>query len=380
MSRWLGADQLEELICDAVRHLVDDGLWPDTSAQSGRDRAWRAVITAREVEQAPDGKLVVPDGALITPEARDRARERGVRLVGPSTTSHAAGLSDPQRALVGKLASLLAAELSAPQIQQLAYWCLNEGSCTDANGVARIVDAGADRVGLSACAPPLDDAIVPLIDHTLLKPEATEEQVRQLCAEALEYGFATVCINPYYVSLVADLLKGSRGKGLYGSRFPAGRRQPGSKGTRGQPGGGPGRTRDRHGDQHRGAQVWAGRLGTERYRASRSRRASGRPREGHSGIGAIVGRRDRPRLPTCSCGRRRLRQDLDWLRAGRSDGGRRCVDASHGRPRHGGKGVRRHQHAGRCGCHDSGGSYAHRCQRRGPNRGWRVDRRRAPTA
>ncbi len=226
MSRWLGADQLEELICDAVRHLVDDGLWPDTSAQSGRDRAWRAVITAREVEQAPDGKLVVPDGALITPEARDRARERGVRLVGPSTTSHAAGLSDPQRALVGKLASLLAAELSAPQIQQLAYWCLNEGSCTDANGVARIVDAGADRVGLSACAPPLDDAIVPLIDHTLLKPEATEEQVRQLCAEALEYGFATVCINPYYVSLVADLLKGSRVKACTVVGFPLGAANP----------------------------------------------------------------------------------------------------------------------------------------------------------
>ncbi len=226
MDDVLGTDRLEVLICDAVRHLVDDGLWPAAPAQGDRDRASRAVITAREVEAAPDGRLMVPDGALITPEARDRARERGVRLVAPSAASHNAGLSGSQRALVGKLAGLLAAELSPPQIEQLAYWCLNEGSCADPNGVARIVDAGADRVGLSACAPPLDDAIVPLIDHTLLKPEATEEQVRQLCAEALEYGFASVCINPYYVSLVAGLLEGSRVRACTVVGFPLGAANP----------------------------------------------------------------------------------------------------------------------------------------------------------
>jgi deoxyribose-phosphate aldolase len=49
----------------------------------------------------------------------------------------------------------------------------------------------------------------PLIDHTLLKPEATGAQVEILCAEALEHGFASVCINPLWVSLAASLLKGS---------------------------------------------------------------------------------------------------------------------------------------------------------------------------
>lgn len=51
--------------------------------------------------------------------------------------------------------------------------------------------------------------LAPLIDHTLLKPEATGTQVETLCAEALTYGFASVCVNPLWVSLAASLLKGS---------------------------------------------------------------------------------------------------------------------------------------------------------------------------
>jgi deoxyribose-phosphate aldolase len=47
------------------------------------------------------------------------------------------------------------------------------------------------------------------IDHTLLKPQATEEQIRQLCAEARQFNFATVCVNPAWVPLCAQLLRGS---------------------------------------------------------------------------------------------------------------------------------------------------------------------------
>lgn len=48
-----------------------------------------------------------------------------------------------------------------------------------------------------------------MIDHTLLKPQATEEQIRTLCAEARQFGFATVCVNPVWVPLCAELLRGS---------------------------------------------------------------------------------------------------------------------------------------------------------------------------
>lgn len=51
--------------------------------------------------------------------------------------------------------------------------------------------------------------IARLIDHTLLKPETTPEQVRQLCREACQWGFRAVCINPVYVPLAAGELAGS---------------------------------------------------------------------------------------------------------------------------------------------------------------------------
>ena len=48
------------------------------------------------------------------------------------------------------------------------------------------------------------------IDHTLLKPYATPEQVKQICADAVTWNFAAVCINPVFVPLVADQLTGSK--------------------------------------------------------------------------------------------------------------------------------------------------------------------------
>ncbi|MGH2541492.1 MAG: deoxyribose-phosphate aldolase [Ardenticatenaceae bacterium] len=52
--------------------------------------------------------------------------------------------------------------------------------------------------------------IAGLIDHTALKPDTTEAQIRQLCQEAAQYGFASVCVNPYWVPLCAELLRDSQ--------------------------------------------------------------------------------------------------------------------------------------------------------------------------
>lgn len=51
--------------------------------------------------------------------------------------------------------------------------------------------------------------IARLIDHTLLKPEATRDAIRKLCDEALKYGFASVCVNPWNVRQAAEILRGS---------------------------------------------------------------------------------------------------------------------------------------------------------------------------
>ncbi len=211
----LTTEQLEQLVCDAVQHLKGERRWSGANPDTGS----RAVITAREVEDAAGSALVVPPGALITPEARDRARDLGVRLRETSATSVVA---DEQRALAEHLAQSLRDSLSGYQIEELAFWCLRDGSCAAPQDVARIVDAGADRVGLAICSPPLGDAITPLIDHTLLKPEATETQVRTLCAEAVDFGFASVCVNPWYVPLVAELLAGSSVRACTVIGFPLG--------------------------------------------------------------------------------------------------------------------------------------------------------------
>jgi len=69
--------------------------------------------------------------------------------------------------------------------------------------------------GLTSVAPAerpgsIPDDLARYIDHTLLKANATEEQVRKLCAEAIEFSFRSVCVNPTWVSLAAELLRGSQ--------------------------------------------------------------------------------------------------------------------------------------------------------------------------
>lgn len=58
-------------------------------------------------------------------------------------------------------------------------------------------------------AAPTRPAIAALIDHTLLKPEATTEQIQALCQEALEYHFGAVCVNSCWTALCTQLLQGS---------------------------------------------------------------------------------------------------------------------------------------------------------------------------
>jgi deoxyribose-phosphate aldolase len=71
-----------------------------------------------------------------------------------------------------------------------------------------VLDAGATRVGLHAMggAPA---GVASMIDHTLLKPDATRQNIEELCREAAQFRFATVCVNPVWVALSARLLAGS---------------------------------------------------------------------------------------------------------------------------------------------------------------------------
>ena len=75
--------------------------------------------------------------------------------------------------------------------------------------VERIVDAGAERIGIVLGETATAHDWASLIDHTLLKPEASESDIKKLCSEAAEFGFASVCVNPGWVKRAAEFLKGT---------------------------------------------------------------------------------------------------------------------------------------------------------------------------
>jgi deoxyribose-phosphate aldolase len=76
--------------------------------------------------------------------------------------------------------------------------------------VRTIVDGGASRVACALGGREIESELAQYIDHTLLRPDATEEDIRTLCEEAVRYGFASVCVNSYWVPACADLLRGCR--------------------------------------------------------------------------------------------------------------------------------------------------------------------------
>jgi len=85
--------------------------------------------------------------------------------------------------------------------------------CPHCRGMAEaaqsLKSAGADRV--AACDPTKQClSFAAMVDHTLLKPNATQDEVGKLCDEAKKHGFASVCVNPSYVALCSRLLQGSK--------------------------------------------------------------------------------------------------------------------------------------------------------------------------
>ena len=97
-------------------------------------------------------------------------------------------------------------------------------TCFDRTG--KVVSAGAERLSSTIGVIPQDLNLAGMIDHTLLKPDATQDQIAQLCFEARKYDFASVCVNPTWVELCAELLKGSSVKVCTVIGFPLGATPP----------------------------------------------------------------------------------------------------------------------------------------------------------
>jgi deoxyribose-phosphate aldolase len=91
-----------------------------------------------------------------------------------------------------------------------------------------VLDAGATRIGLHASGGAAG-GVAGMIDHTLLKPDATRKDIETLCREAAEYKFASVCINPTWVALCAKLLSGAPTVVCSVVGFPLGATTPDTK-------------------------------------------------------------------------------------------------------------------------------------------------------
>ena len=105
---------------------------------------------------------------------------------------------------------------------QVCPGCVQRCAQTCARNTREIIAAGADRVSASERLTKIDPAIAALIDHTILKPEATRADVVKVCREARQYDFASVCVNPYWVPLVRAELAGSPVKVCTVVGFPLG--------------------------------------------------------------------------------------------------------------------------------------------------------------
>ncbi len=137
-------------------------------------------------------------------------------------------MAHPQQALVETVVRAVLAALDARPnaVFEGACACHNvsDGCCPDR--MSSFALAGVDRFGLRADPSVYPHGVASLIDHTLLKPEATRSDIARLCEEAREYGFATVCVNPTWVHFCEQALRGASARVCTVVGFPLGATLP----------------------------------------------------------------------------------------------------------------------------------------------------------
>ena len=101
---------------------------------------------------------------------------------------------------------VVAAQRTAVTAGPCACHAVRSDCCPDR--LRTMIDAGATRLGLHATGA-ATAGVSGVIDHTLLKADATREEVEKLCREAAEFHFATVCVNPAWVAAAAARLRGT---------------------------------------------------------------------------------------------------------------------------------------------------------------------------
>lgn len=186
-------------------------VWLRTECTAERHLRRVAMIGDIEEKQrsrpSPATKTAIAPTITQTPEQPSRMT--------PDEIRNMSGLTNLSQTDLEKIAERIAGMMSqSGWPTKSACSCCGEdcrGRCaeTGPDTVRGLIGMGAGRIGMGLGGGPIPRDVAQFIDHTLLKPEATRSQIEQLCKEAKEHSFASVCINPNWVKVAAGILKGS---------------------------------------------------------------------------------------------------------------------------------------------------------------------------
>ncbi len=158
--------------------------------------------------------------AKITAEVVNEIKKQGS---GPSSSAEVDRLPPPGRYQSVSVAPSVASSNGKVCQAKLTGECAGTGCCAELlpGEVRKVLQSGADRVG-NTLGGKVDHDLAAMIDHTLLKADATRDEVLELCYEARQYKFASVCVNPGWVKTASEALTGSGVKVCTVVGFPLG--------------------------------------------------------------------------------------------------------------------------------------------------------------
>jgi deoxyribose-phosphate aldolase len=204
---------------DLARQIVDVFLDTECTAE----RHLRRVAMIAEIER---GALVATgDGAAgehgcgCSNVSHADAAKTVTTTMNSQTDSMLSGLSEADlRRVADRIAALLGGAAGG------STGCGFCQPCRELNPehVRALLDVGADRIAHRGDGEAVPKEIARYIDHTLLRPDATYAQIDKLCAEAAQYGFASVCVNPCHVKRCGAALRGTSVKVCTVVGFPLG--------------------------------------------------------------------------------------------------------------------------------------------------------------
>jgi deoxyribose-phosphate aldolase len=213
-------------VCTAERHLRRVAMIHEIASENACCEACGPELDGAGKPALAGGGFSVDNAAPLAGPTGDTAfQRRAATWLSSAPTTKMDNLDQLSPEDLDRVATRIA-ELMGPALMGQGQargdlWCFGD-VCVDARLVQPWLDAGVARLSNGLGNVRSVAAIAKYIDHTLLKPTATEAQVTQLCAEAAEHRFMSVCVNPVWVKRAAQLLRGTDVKVCTVVGFPLG--------------------------------------------------------------------------------------------------------------------------------------------------------------